>query len=440
MHHLLLGLPVRQLGRAPFVATLREALDLKARDLGLSVAPGAYVHLAANIGGFVGGDHVTALIATEPHWTASTTSLVMDIGTNTEISLIHRGEILTASCPSGPALEGGHISCGMRAAEGAIERVSYDGDALKIGVIGKHRPVGLCGSGVLDCIAALRAGNLLDARGRLTGPHPAIVEDEGLRAVTLAPNVHFTQRDVRAVQLAKSAIQTGIELLLGEAQLAARDIERVIIAGAFGAYIDVASAHRGRPAAGAAARSLRAGRQRGRRRRAPDSHLAKDADAGARARATLPLCRAEHAQRFPEGLPRQYRFQGTPGAESIVTDANGFNLIVIGDRINPGFKPTRVLVDNHDIAGIQALAVRQVESGASYLDVTIGPLGVTNHDYLAETVARHPASSDGAALPRLSRCQAAGSVSEGLRPRPRQWRAALDQFHHRASLGDHGSL
>jgi uncharacterized 2Fe-2S/4Fe-4S cluster protein (DUF4445 family) len=242
MHHLLLGLPVRQLGRAPFVATLREALDLKARDLGLSVAPGAYVHLAANIGGFVGGDHVTALIATEPHWTASTTSLVMDIGTNTEISLIHRGEILTASCPSGPALEGGHISCGMRAAEGAIERVSYDGDALKIGVIGKHRPVGLCGSGVLDCIAALRAGNLLDARGRLTGPHPAIVEDEGLRAVTLAPNVHFTQRDVRAVQLAKSAIQTGIELLLGEAQLAARDIERVIIAGAFGAYIDVASA------------------------------------------------------------------------------------------------------------------------------------------------------------------------------------------------------
>ena len=242
MHHLLLGLPVRQLGRAPFVAATREALDLKARDLGLAVAPGAYVHLAAAIGGFVGGDHVTALLATEPHWQAATTSLVMDIGTNTEISLIHRGEILTASCPSGPALEGGHISCGMRAAEGAIERVTFVDDALKIATIGKHRPVGLCGSGVLDAIAALRAGGLLDARGRLSGVHPAIVETEGLRAVALAPNVFFTQHDVRAVQLAKAAIAAGIELLLAEARLAEADIERVIIAGAFGAYIDVASA------------------------------------------------------------------------------------------------------------------------------------------------------------------------------------------------------
>ncbi len=242
MHHLLLGLPVRQLGRAPFVAALREAFDLKARDLGFAVAPGAYVHLAANIGGFVGGDHVTALIATEPHWRASTTSLVMDIGTNTEISLIHRGDILTASCPSGPALEGGHISCGMRAAEGAIERVTFADGALKVATIGKHRPVGLCGSGVLDAIAALRAGGLLDERGRLTGPHRALQELEGLRAVTLAPNVFFNQHDVRAVQLAKAAIATGIELLLAEARLAEADIERVIIAGAFGSYIDVNSA------------------------------------------------------------------------------------------------------------------------------------------------------------------------------------------------------
>jgi len=241
MHHLLLGLPVRQLGRAPFVAALREALDLKARDLGLTVAPGAYVHLAASIGGFVGGDHVTALLATEPHWSASTTSIVMDIGTNTEISLIHRGAIMTASCPSGPALEGGHISCGMRAADGAIERVAYAGGALKLDVIGNRRPVGVCGSGVLDCVAALRAGCRLDVRGRLSGVHPDIVEIEGLRAVTLAPGVFFNQHDVRAVQLAKAAVATGIELLLAEARLAEADIERVIIAGAFGAYIDVAS-------------------------------------------------------------------------------------------------------------------------------------------------------------------------------------------------------
>src|SRR6202142_2072126 len=155
MHHLLLGLPVRQLGRAPFVAAVRDAMDVKARELDLTVCPGAYVHLAPNIGGFVGSDHVTALLATEEHWRGGTTTLVMDIGTNTEISLIHRGDIMSASCPSGPALEGGHISCGMRAAEGAIERVGVEDGRIKIDVIGNRKPVGLCGSGVIDALAAL---------------------------------------------------------------------------------------------------------------------------------------------------------------------------------------------------------------------------------------------------------------------------------------------
>jgi len=112
MHHLLLGLPVRQLGRAPFVAAAREGLDLKARDLGLAIAPGAWVHVVPNIGGFVGGDHVTALLATEASWSGRRTVVVMDIGTNTEISLIREGAIVCASSPSGPALEGGNIGCG----------------------------------------------------------------------------------------------------------------------------------------------------------------------------------------------------------------------------------------------------------------------------------------------------------------------------------------
>src|SRR6185295_14319800 len=124
MQHLLLGLPVSQLGRAPFVAAVSQGMDVKARELGLAVCPGANVHVAPNVGGFVGGDHITALLATQDLWAGDKTSLVMDIGTNTEISLIHDGQILSASCPSGPALEGGHISCGMRAAEGAIERIA----------------------------------------------------------------------------------------------------------------------------------------------------------------------------------------------------------------------------------------------------------------------------------------------------------------------------
>ena len=151
MQHLLLGLPVAQLGRAPFVAAVSQGVDVKARELGLAIGPGAYVHVAPNIGGFVGGDHVSALLATRELWDSEATSLVMDIGTNTEISLIYQGRILSTSCPSGPALEGGHISCGMRAAEGAIERVGLAADgSLTLQVIGKKKPLGLCGSGVLD--------------------------------------------------------------------------------------------------------------------------------------------------------------------------------------------------------------------------------------------------------------------------------------------------
>jgi uncharacterized 2Fe-2S/4Fe-4S cluster protein (DUF4445 family) len=242
MHHLLLGLPVRQLGRSPFVAAVRDAMDVKARELDLTVCPGAYVHLAPNIGGFVGSDHVTALLATENYWRGGTTTLVMDIGTNTEISLIHRGDIMSASCPSGPALEGGHISCGMRAAEGAIERVTVEDGRIKIEVIGNRQAVGLCGSGVIDAMAAMRDVGILDDGGRIVGQHPDIADVDGKRAVVLAPGVTFNQHDVRAVQLAKAAIRTGIELLLRDRDLREDDIELIVIAGAFGSYIDVGGA------------------------------------------------------------------------------------------------------------------------------------------------------------------------------------------------------
>lgn len=241
MHHLLLGLPVRQLGRAPFVAAVRGGMDLMARELGLNVAPGAQVHVAPNVGGFVGGDHVTALLATEADWSACETALVMDIGTNTEISLIHKGRFYTASAPSGPALEGGHIGCGMRAAEGAIERVRIENGRLRVETIGGKKAIGLCGSGVLDTLATLYDGGLISERGRLATGHEDIVEQLGKRAVRLAKGVLFTQDDVRAVQLAKAAIRTATELLLDEAGLSEGSIERFIIAGAFGAYIDVDS-------------------------------------------------------------------------------------------------------------------------------------------------------------------------------------------------------
>jgi uncharacterized 2Fe-2S/4Fe-4S cluster protein (DUF4445 family) len=242
MQHLLAGLPVAALGRAPFVAAVREAADYRARDLGLEVCPGAYVHLAATVGGFVGGDHVAALLATEPRWGPTRASLLMDIGTNTEISLVHAGRIHSASCPSGPALEGGHISCGMRAADGAIEHVRLAPQGFELGVIGAADAVGVCGSGVLDVLATLFRAGIIDARGRIGRTHPCVRETGGKRSAVLAPGVEFSQDDVRAVQLAKAAIRAGTELLLARAGLVAQDLERILIAGAFGAYIDVASA------------------------------------------------------------------------------------------------------------------------------------------------------------------------------------------------------
>ena len=239
MHHLLLGLPVNQLGRAPFVAAVRESLDVKARDLGLNIASGAYVHFAPNIGGFVGADHVMALLATQKQWNLATTSLVMDIGTNTEISLIHEGKILSASCPSGPALEGGHISCGMRAAEGAIERVRIENGRITVEVIGKTKAIGLCGSGVLDAVAAMHRGAIIDHSGRLAMNHPDIGLAEGKRYAMLAPGVYLFQHDIRAIQLAKAAVRTGVEMLVKEMGIEESRIERFIVAGAFGAYIDV---------------------------------------------------------------------------------------------------------------------------------------------------------------------------------------------------------
>ncbi len=242
MQHLMCGLPVAQLGKVPFVGALRDAADVKARDLGIQVNPGAYVHFAACIGGYVGGDHVAALLGTEARWRDAGPCVVMDIGTNTEISVLHAGRILSASCPSGPALEGGHISCGMRAASGAIEHLDLGPGGLELQVIDDEEPVGLCGSGVLDALAVLHRAGVLDRRGRIAGGHALVTGPDARRSVVLAPGVELTQDDVRAVQLAKAAIRSGTELLLGLAGLDAGAIERFIIAGAFGAYVDVQSA------------------------------------------------------------------------------------------------------------------------------------------------------------------------------------------------------
>ncbi len=248
MHHLLLGLPVRQLAMSPFVSALSDAFNLKARGLGVDIAPGAYIHLLPNIAGFIGGDHVASLLASPPE--DDRPVIIMDIGTNTEISLVEGQEITSVSCPSGPAFEGGHITCGMRAAQGAIEMVRIKGDEVQLEVIDDGAPVGLCGSGVLDVTAQIHLAGVCDDRGRLDEDNPHVRVIDGKRHFVMAEEdvaggptaITFSQDDLRAVQLAKAAIRSATDLLLEATGHTEQDLGRVIIAGAFGNYIDIGSA------------------------------------------------------------------------------------------------------------------------------------------------------------------------------------------------------
>jgi len=249
MHHLFLRLPVKQLALSPFVPAVSRALEVRAGELGLNIAPGAYVYLLPNIAGFVGADHVSMLLATDA-WQAKETTVALDIGTNTEVSLICKGKIAATSCASGPAFEGGHIKYGMRAATGAIERLRIDGDKIQYQTIDGAPPVGICGSGILDALAQLYLAKIIDEGGRIIDNQPRVRAYKGQHEFILVskeerkgkPAITITQHDVRELQLAKAAIRTGIQVLLETSGCSEAEIKQVIIAGAFGTYIDVASA------------------------------------------------------------------------------------------------------------------------------------------------------------------------------------------------------
>lgn len=244
MHHIFLGLSVDGLGLAPFKPTIEGPIDVKAHVAGLDIAPGAYVHLLPNIAGFVGGDHTAMLLGLWADKEGRTT-VMLDIGTNTEISLIHQKNLTCVSCPSGPALEGGNIEYGMRAATGAIERVKIQDGKLVIETIGNGGAAGICGSGVIDVLAQFYLSGDLNSKGLVLQDGKYFRDINGMKCLLLSDEedgVFFSQHDVRSVQLAKGAIRAGIEVLLTEKGLHHDDIDMLVIAGAFGAYINVENA------------------------------------------------------------------------------------------------------------------------------------------------------------------------------------------------------
>jgi uncharacterized 2Fe-2S/4Fe-4S cluster protein (DUF4445 family) len=272
MHHLLLGFPVRHLGLSPFVTLAEDPLSIKAREIKIDMAPGAYIYIPPPIAGFVGSDHLAMILSTGID-SMKGNYLGVDIGTNTEIALAGNGTITSVSTASGPAFEGAQIRYGMRAAPGAIERVIIDEDTFvpTVQTINDKPAAGICGSGILDSVAELLRTGLINERGKFNRDSKYLCRDDKdeYQFILAHPGddngsevldkkepdqkgekkgsdklscddgvITITQKDVVEIQLAKGAIRTGIDILLENADINFKDIDGIIIAGAFGSYID----------------------------------------------------------------------------------------------------------------------------------------------------------------------------------------------------------
>ncbi len=251
MIHLLLELPVHQLAKAPYVAATSTALDIRADHLGLNMAPGAFVHIPPCIGGFVGADHVAMILACDMDQTDKFT-LGIDIGTNTEIAIRKAGipYMTSVSCASGPAFEGAHIQDGMRAASGAVEKVRIKDYQVEVVTIDNAPPIGLCGSGIIDTVAELYRVGLIDKHGRIQRDQGRVRSGRHGAEFMLVPaeqsgtggDIVIDQKDINEIQLAKGAIQAGINILLEVTGTKHAEVEEVIIAGAFGSFLNVRNA------------------------------------------------------------------------------------------------------------------------------------------------------------------------------------------------------
>jgi uncharacterized 2Fe-2S/4Fe-4S cluster protein (DUF4445 family) len=249
MQHFILGSDVHPLSRSPFKPVSLEHRDLPPETLNL--APNARVHVPPLIAGFVGADCIAANLATGVY-KSSELCFLMDIGTNTEIVVGSKNHMVACSCASGPAFEGAHIRCGMRAASGAIEGVWID-DSLepRIKVIDDAEPVGVCGSGLIDILSEMLRKGIIDSTGRFNQiDHPRLLQRDGVKEYVVAwshesgldEDISITQLDIRELQKGKAAIFSGSYIALRQLGLEPDMIDHVYIAGAFGTYINRESA------------------------------------------------------------------------------------------------------------------------------------------------------------------------------------------------------
>ena len=260
MTHLALGVTARSMSRTPFAPVFCEGQNLPASMFGLNINPCANVYFLPIIAGHVGGDIVGMMIAADiDHISGS--HVALDIGTNGEVVAVKDGKMVCCSTAAGPAFEGATISQGMRAAPGAIERVSIDAEGVHVGTIDDAPAVGICGSGLIDAVAALLDSGVVTPNGKMLSRREAtnngipdavaqciLSDGEELRfrlaAREDADDIALTQSDVREVQLAKGAILAGIQTLMKELDMSVEEVDSIMLAGAFGNYITKESALR----------------------------------------------------------------------------------------------------------------------------------------------------------------------------------------------------
>lgn len=238
MQQLFLGLLPENLAAIPFSPLLTKATVQDAQDC-LPLCENAALLCVPDISGYVGADTMGCVLSTKMYARDALT-LMVDIGTNGEMVLGSRTRLLACSTAAGPALEGAKIKFGMRAAAGAIDRVCLEDGALHTHVIGQTEAVGICGSGLIDAIACLLELGLVNERGRLQSSE----EIDAERVIYLTPNVYLTQNDIREVQMAKGAIAAGISLLAQTLGIAVGEIDAVLLAGAFGSFLNTENACR----------------------------------------------------------------------------------------------------------------------------------------------------------------------------------------------------
>lgn len=243
MTNLFLGRSLKSLSRVPFQSESYEGALLSAIEAGLDMNRDGKVYVMPGIGGHVGGDALSCILATNLHREYKRI-LLMDIGTNGELILCNKGSLTAVSAAAGPAFEGGNISCGMRAEIGAITSADYSDESLHIHYIGEEldgiKPKGICGSGLIDCLFELYINELIDETGRLLGT----AGEENLFRLWSDDEkvITLTQKDIREFQLAKGAIKAGVTILLKEAGIESLDLDFIYLAGNFGGKLSAAKA------------------------------------------------------------------------------------------------------------------------------------------------------------------------------------------------------